>query len=59
MASMMAPVTVTPQAAKLLSPKGASAAGNRKTPEPIELPTTNATLIQNPISGRGVCITTL
>src|ERR1700690_2413558 len=46
MASKMAPVAVNPHATTLLSPKGASEAGSKNTPEPIELPTTNATHIQ-------------
>ena len=53
MASAIAPLAVKPQAITLLSPKGASEAGSRNTPEPIELPTTKATHIQKPSSGRG------
>ena len=45
-----APVAVNPHATTLLSPKGASEAGSKNTPEPIELPTTNATHIQKPSS---------
>src|SRR5262245_42333918 len=32
-----------------MPPKGASDAGNRKIPEPIMLPMTRATVVQNPI----------
>ena len=53
MASAMAPLAVKPHAITLLSPKGASEAGSRNTPDPIELPTTNATHIQKPSRGRG------
>ncbi len=52
MASAIAPPAVKTHAMTLLSPKGASEAGKRNTPEPIELPTTSATHIQNPRSGR-------
>jgi hypothetical protein len=46
MANKMAPLAVNAQATTLLSPKGASEAGSKNTPEPIELPTTSATHIQ-------------
>src|ERR1700744_626479 len=55
----MAPLAVKPHATTLLRPKGASEAGSRKTPEPIELPTTNATHIQKPSSGRCVMRATI
>jgi hypothetical protein len=55
MASAMPPLAVNPQAITLLRPKGASDAGSKKTPEPMVLPTTNATHIQKLRScGRGV-----
>jgi hypothetical protein len=47
---------VKPHATTLFNPKGASDAGNRNTPDPIVLPTTKATHIQNPSSGRGEII---
>ena len=47
-ASNMAPAAVNNHASRLLMPKGASAAGSRNTPDPIELPTTSAVHIQNP-----------
>src|SRR5262245_52372204 len=37
------------QPARLTPPKGASDAGSRNTPEPIMLPITSATAIENPI----------
>jgi hypothetical protein len=42
----MAPLAVNPHAITLFRPKGASDAGSKKTPEPMLLPTTNATHIQ-------------
>ena len=48
MARRMAPHAVKPQASRLFRPNGASEAGTRNTPEPIELPTTKATHIQKP-----------
>jgi hypothetical protein len=42
----MAPAAVNPHAATLLSPNGASEAGSKNTPEPMEFPTTSATHIQ-------------
>jgi hypothetical protein len=45
---IIAPVAVKPQATTLFNPYGASDAGNRKMPEPIMLPTTNAAHIQKP-----------
>ena len=50
----MAPAAVKPHATTLFNPKGASEAGSKKIPEPMELPTTSATHIQNPSNcGRG------
>src|SRR5438477_146595 len=40
---------ITTQGIKLTPPNGARDAGNRKTPDPIMLPMTSATAIQNPI----------
>src|SRR5678815_1644093 len=56
-ARMTAPLAVNSHALVLLAkPYGDSAAGRRKTPEPMTLPTTSAVHIQNP-SRREVSLT--
>mgnify|MGYP003405214383 CR=1 FL=1 len=49
----MLPPAEMPQPTRLSPPYGASAAGSRNTPDPIMLPTTSATAVQNPISRAG------
>ena len=47
-ASSTLPVAETTQPSRLTPPNGASEAGSRNTPDPIMLPMTSATAVQNP-----------